>query len=370
MKRAWALSAAIAIDQAAAAAYYATSRPFVSDAFGEERYSIILLVAAAESLPGLIGPLLGLLSDARGARALLALAAARALLLPMLPLVSPLWAVALVGLSSLLSVAFSAAAFGSLLQEVRGSASSYARTTVLFPLAWAVGGLLPGLLEGRLSYAQLFALAGGLHALASLMALPVAESVGRRLELREKPAALAVFAIALSAAGLGVFFSMISIKLYEELGSVLAYSIIGVSLTSLVSAATRPFAGIIVERIGEGRALRYSIGAYAIYSVLMYLATGHLLALLWLLPLYPFREVSLTMYVSRRMSSGAQSTAAGLISMIYSAASIANIAVYPVVSAHGLRGGLLVALSALALSYILLSIAERRAKPREASSPV
>lgn len=368
MRRAWMLSIAVAIDQIAAAAYYASSRPYIADTFGEERYGTILLFAAAESLPGLAGPLLGLLGDFRGVRALLFLSMARALLLPLIPHLAMPLAVIVVGISGLLSVAFSAAAFGSLLREVKGSASSYAKLTVIFPLAWAAGGLSGGLLEIGISYAHLFAIAGGLHALSSAIALLVAEPFGRRgLELRERPALLSLFAIALSASGLSVFFSMISIKLYEELGSALAYGIVGVSLTSLASAVMRPFAGAFVERIGESRALRYSVAGYALYSVLMYIATGYLLAALWLFPLYPFREVSLTMYVSKRMPASAQSTAAGLISMIYSAASVANIVAYPLASTQGLKGGLVIVLLALTISYILLSVSEVREKHGQAS---
>ncbi|MEN2999130.1 MAG: MFS transporter [Acidilobaceae archaeon] len=356
--QAWGISASIALDQTAAAMYYAASRAYFSDLLGEGSYSFVLLLSAAEALPGLAGPLLGLLGDIRGARALLLLSALRGLLVPLIVLLPDLRAVGLVLLVSLLSALFGAAAFGSLLRASGGSATRYAKLSILFPLAWAIGGLIPAPVVERLSYLHLFALMGLLYSLSSLLSALFAENslssgnVGAALRvLPLRP----LLGLALFSAGLSLFYSMIAVKLYRELGNdLLLFGFVGVSLTSLLSALARPLAGVAVERVGEQRALSLVIIAYSLYGTSLYLAAGSLLALLWLVPVYPFKDVAQTVYVSRRLPRELQATAAGILGMIYSLSSVANLLAYPVLQEESLGRGLVIMLSLSLISLLLI----------------
>ncbi|MCX8196421.1 MAG: hypothetical protein N3F67_05030 [Acidilobaceae archaeon] len=357
-RRAWGVSASIAIDQAAAASYYAASRAYFSDLLGEQSYSFMLLVGAAEALPGLAGPLLGLAGDVKGARAIVALSAVRGALPPLVALLSDARAVAAIASLGLLSTLFAAGAFGSLLRASGGSASRYARLSLLFPLAWAAGGLLPAPAVEAYGYLGAFVLIGFLYSLSSLLAVLFVENslatgnVGGAL--RSLPLG-PLLGIALFSAGLNLFFSMVAVKVYRELGSDLfLFGLVGVSLTSLASALARPLAGRLVEGVGEGRAFLLSIFAYSLYAVLLYLSGGLLLALLWLVPLYPFKEVAQTMYVSKSLPRELQATAAGIVSMIYSLSSLANFLLYPALRESSLERGLAAMLLLSLLSLLLL----------------
>ncbi|MCS7106562.1 MAG: MFS transporter [Acidilobaceae archaeon] len=368
--QAWGISASIAIDQAAAAMYYAASRAYFSDRLGEESYRFMLLLSAAEALPGIAGPLLGLLGDVRGARTLLLLSSLRGFLLPLIVYTPSMGAVGLVALVGLLSTLFSAAAVGSLLRASGGSAARYAKLSILFPIAWAVGGLIPAPVVERFGYPQLFLLMGALYSLSSLLGALFAENsfgngkVGaalRALPLRP------LLGLALFSAGLTLFFSMIAVKLYRELGNdLLLFGFVGVSLTSLLSALARPLAGLVVEKVGEERALLLVVIAYSLYGISLYLAGGFLLALLWLLPFYPFKDVAQAVYVSRRLPMELQATAAGILTMIYSLSSVANLIAYPVLEEESLGRGLLIMLLLSLISFLL--IRSGGASPRGGSS--
>ncbi len=327
----------LALDTLAIAAYYTASRAYVRDVLGEvEAYRYVAMLVAAETIPVVIAVALGVLGEAyRGRRVVATISVLRAVFYPLVVFVDPKLIVIPVFAGSIFEYLFFINALGALLESVRGSAKTYAIVTLVFPIFWSIGSLAPGVLEPVGGYVLVFAIVGLLAGLSSaLLALaseagdagtPSYSSVLDSLKLLKPQLILALLA---AGAGLNLFWNIMSIKLYETSGSLLLFGLIGGALTTILSTVARPVAGMLADKIEPIKMLATVYATYAVYGLLMYKLEGIPFIILWLIPIYPFKEIAQTMTISRTLPKESQTTAASIITLTYSLPSITYPALY------------------------------------------
>ena len=351
---------ALALDAMAFGAWYTASRAYIRDVVGDEAYNFIALLVAFESLPYILSPLAGFLGDLHGRRFLAITGGLpRVLLTPLVAFVGLDYMLAIVFSVSLLSVVFYSNLLGLLLWVIKGSGRLYGLVTLAAPLGYGIGSLIPGLLKPLGGYELVFLAIGLIEGLAAISLIPVCEAEGsNRADLRllyvvarSLPLRLIV-AILLSNIALTLFWNVMSIRLYEVTGSILLFGLVGGFLTTLASTVARPLAGLLVDRFGADSILASVLACYMVYNYLIYNATGLVLVMLWLVPLYPFREVSQVMSLSRRVPQNLQGVVAGLLNMLWGLSSLTYPLVY--VARLGLEGAFILQILALAVSLALL----------------
>jgi len=367
-----ALGLALAIDGAAFGAWYTASRAYIRDVMGGEAYTFVALLVAAEGLPFILAPFAGFLGDLYGRRRLALLGVLRGPLVPLFALLDPRLALSVVFVYSTLSIVFYTNTLGLLLSAIRGSGRLYGLVTLATPLAYGFGSIVPGLLEPLGGYKLVFVAVGFMEVLAPLpLLLAGGDSMvggGSRRGLLDPILELGgyvplglIAAILLANIASTLYWNMMSIKLYEVTGSLLAFGFIGGLLTTLISTAARPVAGALVDRFNADTVLASTYLAYTVYNIALYYATGVYFMVLWLIPLYPFRETAQVMAISRRVPQSLQATAAGLSSTLWGLASLA----YPLAYLAGvdLSTASLGQLLALSFSAILVFYSRRASLP-------
>jgi len=325
----------LALDALGFGVWYTASRAYVRDVFGGEAYTFVVLLVAAESLAYALSPVAGVLGDVYGRVRVALLGVFRAPLLPLIAFVDPTFMPVLVFLISILSVLFYTNVLGLLLGLIRGSGRLYGLITIATPLGYGVGSIIPGLLEPIGGYRLVFLFIGVVEGISPLMLLLVpSNSGGAGFALK---AAIEVFkliplsiiaAIMLGNLALTLYWNVMSIKLYEVTGSLLAFGFVGGFLTTILSTLVRPLAGVLVDRFKADLVLASTFLAYAIYNTILFYTTGLAFILLWLIPLYPFKDVAQTMALSRRVNQNLQATVAGFLNMLWGLASLAYVLAY------------------------------------------
>ncbi|MFZ8793822.1 MAG: MFS transporter, partial [Acidilobaceae archaeon] len=259
----------------------------------------------------------------------------RAPIAVLMAFVDPTFIPVLAFLSSLLSVLFYTNVLGILLGLIRGSGRLYGLITIAAPLGYGVGSIIPGLLEPVGGYKLVFIFLGVVGGLAPLMLLLAPSNPGGAgsplgvvvRAFKTMPLRL-ILAIILGNLALTLYWNVMSIKLYEVTGSLLAFGFIGGFLTTILSTMARPLAGVVVDRFKADLALAIVLLAYAIYNTILFYTTGLVFMLLWLIPLYPFKDVAQTMALSRRVDQSLQASVAGLLNMLWGLASLAYVLAY------------------------------------------
>jgi MFS family permease len=328
----------LALDALSVGVWYTASRAYVRDVFGGEAYAFVILLVAAESLAFTLSPVAGVLGDVYGRVRVALLGVLRAPIAVLMAFVDPTFIPVLAFLSSLLSVLFYTNVLGILLGLIRGSGRLYGLITIAAPLGYGVGSIIPGLLEPVGGYKLVFVFLGFVGGLAPLMLLLAPSNPGGGgstlgvvvRTFKTIPLSL-ILAIILGNLALTLYWNVMSIKLYEVTGSLLAFGFIGGFLTTILSTMARPLAGVVVDRFKADLALALVLLAYAIYNTILFYTTGLAFILLWLIPLYPFRDVAQTMALSRRVDQSLQASVAGLLNMLWGLASLAYVVAY----AHG-----------------------------------
>jgi MFS family permease len=315
--------------------YFTYTRMYVEDVLGQA-YGFIALLIAAEEAPLLASLVFGGLADVFGRRRLMLLGLLEATavacmgftdihLLPLLAAVASLF----------YGIAYTALT-GVLLAGSAGRARTYSLVTLWGSVGWALGGPLAGLLYDYGAVVE-FTSSALLVAVAYLVAyattpreLDRVPGVGGR-DVARAVRLLAPFVVfaSLSAAGLAAFYGSFSLKLRAEVEDPLAYGLLFSALPALFGAAARPLAGYVCDRFS---ALRVAVAVTTAYLGLNYVLASYsgLVAIVaWLVPLYPFREVSLYMVSSRMLPQGLQATAGSTVSFSVSVAGFIVAAMSP-----------------------------------------
>ncbi|MEM1873376.1 MAG: MFS transporter, partial [Acidilobaceae archaeon] len=219
------------LDTVSFAAYFFASRAYVRDSLGElEAYRYVALLVGFEGIASLAAPLGGVLGDVYGRRAVALLSLLRAPVYLSIPIVTAydprlLFVPAFVG--GVFSNIFYSNALGVLLHRARGSGRVYATVTMVFPLAWSVGSVIPGLLEPLGGYTLIFSSVGATALLASLLLALLGDNNSSGARYRDALDSLSALpksllaGLLLAGAGLTLYWNLLSIKLYEVTESLL-----------------------------------------------------------------------------------------------------------------------------------------------------
>ena len=90
-----------------------------------------------------------------------------------------------------------------------------------------------------------------------------------------------------------------SIKLYIEVRrNEVIYGIIYGGLTSLIGSMVRPYAGKLSDRVGSLKLYKASLASYSLLMFLLAISRGIIMAILWLIPIYPLYDISVVTTVS------------------------------------------------------------------------
>ncbi|MEM0056940.1 MAG: MFS transporter [Candidatus Geothermarchaeota archaeon] len=297
--------------------YYAYSRPYLVDALGQE-YGLLFSLLAAEFIPSITLVILGLLGDLLGRRALIIFGIPRLISYSLIPSVPIAFMPILVGVSVFLSSIAGVGSMGVVLEAGRGRGSFYANITTSYGIGWSIGGLIPGLASKLARSETSFLIAGLLCSMSStILYLSSPPTVLRRLNAREFKTALIrtsrfLASITLTTASLSMFYSAISLVIYAEIRDLLIYGVFIASLSVIIGTATRPLAGLLVDKFNCIYIYSITLGLYGVLSYAILHSPCFVKLILWQIPLYPFRDVAQTMAISRGFPMELQSTAYGL----------------------------------------------------------
>ncbi len=314
--------------------YYTYTRMYIVDVLGED-YSFAALLAGAEEAPLLLAILFGGLADAYGRRRLILFGFGEAVAVALMGftdirLLPVLAAIA----AGFYTIAYTAV-MGVILAGSGGSGRRYSLVTLWGSVGWALGGPLAAILYpyGPPVEFTVSALGVAVAYLVAYVSTPHGLGGG---EVRFRDAIRAVrhlipltTFIALSSAGLTAFYSAAALRLRTELADPLIYGLAYTTLPALTGAAARLWAGAVTDHSNPLLVLLASTLAYLPLNYGIAVAHGPVLVALWLIPLYPFREVPAYVAASRLLPQALQATAGSAISLAISVSGFIAAAVSP-----------------------------------------
>lgn len=349
--------------------YFTYSRPYIIESTGgtSEAYGLTALLASAELVPSVFSVVAGVIGDRIGRRNLVLVGILRLPALVLLAYVNPVYAPIAVALMYSATALSAPSSLGTVLEAGGRSGETYAWLTFFTGIGWAVGGLVPGFLKKYIGGTGLFILAGLLLALSPLIQFICypRRIRGRPIRLGEvfkgvKKSIAVVLAILFSTAGLTMYYTLILVKIYNEVRNLLVYGFITSSLAALTGSLARPLSGKLVDKYDPDIVLVSSLTAYMLLNTLLYMASGYVLLALWLIPIYPFRDTAQTISISRRLPPELQATAAGIVATVNSLAGLLIALFSPEISRYGLAAGFIIQTLLLITSTIILYTACRK----------
>lgn len=325
-----AYSAASLLSGIAGSIYYTYRTPYIYGAVGEARGAeLIPVIIASEQLPGFLALLTGPLADSIGRRKILVLSLLTPILYLMIGLVDPRNIPFITFTMSFIGVFTSPAISGIVMVLTNRRGKSYSILMTLSSIGWAIGGLFPYLLVTLFGSISVFLVVCILSLVASMLVL-----IFYPQEISEKPivsfnsnllrivkhVVRKTYLLCLSAvianAGLSMFYSVIGLRIYGEVGNLLIYGALLSTLTALAGAIARPFSGFLVDTYDPVRIALFSILSYYVLDTSIYFTRGYISMILWILPIYPFRDTAMTLALARKVELEYQSSLAGVFSAL------------------------------------------------------
>ncbi len=301
--------------------YYTYSRPYLMDRLGSESYYIVGLLLAAEQIPLFLAVLSGFIADFFGRRNLLLIGLLNVPLYILLGYIDPYLIPIVIGLKTVIGSISSPAGMGMVLSATNRSGKAYSLLAFISAIGWVVGGVIPGLLKDYIGPIGLFSLTGltvGVSILIQYFYAPEKERTYERPNVRELVTVIRgtwdlLLASILALAALSLFFTVMSLKVYEEIHkNLLIYGLALSTSTALAGAFVRPFSGVLVDRFNPLTIIILSLIAYIALDTGIYLSSGIYRLILWIIPIYPFRDTAMVIAFSRRVSKKLQATVAGV----------------------------------------------------------
>ncbi|WP_338034158.1 MFS transporter [Hyperthermus butylicus] len=309
-------------------AYFALTRMVYS---GSSEYLVML--AAAETIPTIAGVLGAILAERLGYRPIFLLGIAEGLFLSLtgiwLHRPELLWLAALIA-----SFSWSLAGpqiLGYALTVSGLSARSLGIVLAGGTIGWSLGGAAAPILAAYVGADVVLVVSGiivaAIYLVLGLMPQARPSRKGGKGLTRLRYFAVAIIPASLAFVGTEIVGTIYMAKLSVEMER-LGYAL-GIALSGFIGAAVRPYAGSLVDRIGEARVLPLVLILYAGYIPLLASTHGPIFMAVWLLPLYPLFDVAIYKYAARLVGEAMGSAA------VSSAYSIAGIVL---LSAARLRG--------------------------------
>ena len=208
-------------------------------------------------------------------------------------------------------------------------------------IGYTLGSFAPAL--SRVVSPGLLLVLSGVGVLASYAGalLIVGDSRASRRGVRGRRVGLVVLVLAMSAlafTGVEIVGSVYMGKLSREVGPAL-YSASNAA-AGLLGAGVRPLAGRIIDYAGPSSVLSAVLVCYVVYVIALHTLHGVLVALVWVIPIYPFLDLSLYTLASRLLG---EAMGASVVSASYSVTGVILLAA----GLEGLEGPPLIALAAL-----------------------
>lgn len=169
------------------------------------------------------------------------------------------------------------------------------------------------------------------------------------------PKNLLVFllAVGISYFGASWSFNVLSIKLYIEVErNEVIYGIIYGGLTSLIGSMVRPYAGKLSDRVGSLKLYKASLASYSLLMFLLAISRGIVMAVLWLIPIYPLYDISVVTTVSSFEPKHLKASAIGSLYTVMSISGSLIPIVGPLTDIWGVQYSVLLA-SALQIAALL-----------------
>ena len=343
--------------------YYTYTRAVIGGLDYGGKYALVVFLAAMESIPGLLSVIFGFVSDVAGRRNALLAGLVSSLILVAMGFVEPrLYPIMAFGVFTGYTF-FWASLYGVILDYVEGRGKPLSLFGLAGSLGWSSGGVITGLISnyGPQAVFMFAGLSIGLASVISYATFP------QGLAVREKPkldslvrgirSVIVIFiAYLLGSAGVSIYINSMGLRLFEVLGGdMLVYGFLFSTMTGLLGAISRPFAGMLVDKMRPEVVLA---GVFATYLFSGIMVTLHiplfLMILVWLLPLYPFYETSALTTSSRRLPANLQSTAAGIVGTGSSLSGFVNAIASSVIGEGGFQKALLIGVLLLSVSLLLL----------------
>lgn len=335
-KTIYAYSFAYLLGGVAGSIYYTYRSPYIYSLLGEEKgRELISIIIASEQLPGILGFLTGALADVVGRRRVLYLSLASPLLFVTIGLVDPFKIPVITFTLSLMGIITGPAGAGVLMVITERSGRRYSLVVMMSSIGWAVGGLLPYVIVKSYGSLLLFVTVTVLHLISSILVVtfypreadqpkpnrglnvtPILNHVFRRV-------CFLILSATIANAALSFFYSVTSVRIYSDIEKtygdkgLLIYGVALSTLTALAGAIVRPIGGMLVDRFNPLNVLTASLLSYLALDTGIFIVGGGIVALiLWILPVYPFRDTATTIALARRVEIEYQSSLSGLSSAL------------------------------------------------------
>lgn len=306
--------------------YYTYRTPYIYGVLGETRGAeLIGVIVASEQIPGLLSLITGPLADKVGRKRVLSLSLITPVLFLAIGYVDPRDIPFMTFAISLLGVVTSPAVSGVVMVLTKRGGKNYSLIMTFSSIGWALGGLFPHFLVTSFGPKSVFIVVCFLYLIASALLLIFypnePSSVHKNAISNKIPAIikyvlsktyLLSFSTVIANAGLSLFYSTMSIRIYGEVGNLLIYSVLLSTLTALAGALVRPISGLLVDRYNPVFIVELSILSYYALNTAIYYSRGYVSMILWILPIYPFRDTATNIALARRVELDYQSSVAGV----------------------------------------------------------
>jgi len=293
-------------------------------------YTGLMLLVAAESLAGIASILWGYLGDKLGGRRMVSIGILSIIPFALLGLLrKPRLFIMMAALATILHSASVPSVLAVLVSEEEKSGRRLGLFGGGSSAGWAFGSFLMAPIDGLGGPAAVYLLSAALIGLSLLIFskwYPQIDVTGESSSwefVRKLP--LLILSISIIYFGLLWAFTVLSIKLYYELGGdKMLFAIFYGGLPALIGSIIEPGAGVIADRVGGFKLLIFASAAYIVLMPLLYLSSGMLMAMLWLAPIYPFYYVSVGKTYSDLAPPDLKATSMGAANTAYSLGGLAS----------------------------------------------
>ncbi len=304
--------------------YFTSSRIYVKEFLGGT-YTDITLLTSLEFIPALFSTLWGYLGDVFGRRKMILIGFLSVPAFSLIGFTELPWVFILAFIASLSSTIAWPSIVSAVVSDIEYTGSKkYSIYAIGGSIGWGLGSLLMGFLYA-LGGIGLISIVIGLSIGASFIIFyalyPKVHVTFERKELKRnvfsfllgsKVFLAFLVAVAVSYFGLEFSYNILSIKLYNELGrNEILYGIFFGGITAFLGALFRPLAGKIVDNVGEVRSFMLTLICYTSLLYGLASAQGWIMALLWIIPVYPLYDTSAVTVSSKSLPPEFRATAFG-----------------------------------------------------------
>ncbi len=350
--------------------YMMLTRDYVKAALGYD-YSFITLLVASETLPSIMSVVGGSIGDIIGRRKILGFSIFGSIPLTLMGILGISYLPLLAGVYSIMINISLSIIMSALLHATKSSGRSYGYFMTYATLGWGLGGPLAGFLKPIIGLRSCFILVSLIYVISILIPYSVFPEIamGGKAELKDiiigaKTVIYMFVAGSLVFAGLNLFFGNYSLRLREISGSPEVFGIIYTLLPAIIGALTRPFIGVLSDRIDPLIVALIGCIIEMVCIILLYYSWGLIAVIIWLTPAYPFLDQGFTMLLSRRLPGKLQALAAGIRVTMSSFGGLIVLVLALTIISSSLYYIMITSILMILSSIILLVVAKHRKSSR------